>query len=1679
MEGVRKISKKYYLRQIVACFLVSCLFFNAPAALAEVVLIGTPPGITVDPVVVNPTGPDTQAMSADNGAIGTFSNFDIADGLIVNCSQGGSSTANALFKVFSDDGTQIYGIFNAEGNIYLQDILGLLVGPTGEIHANQFVATTVNIDNQDWQDFISGVTAQLKFQRGGEDSAAVLENQGLINALTSVYLVGSKVLNSGTINAPQLLVMAAGDKVFLTHDGTNVRIQVPTDLLTPDPASNVVDNDGTINASAAQIVLAAGDIFSAALDVGSLAATANGDITLEGTVQTAGDMTLTADFDGDGAGTMWAQSTLTSTAGSIEVSASDTTVDFDADVTAAIDLLLNNNTEAAAGIALTAGGNVDIAAGKILTAEGDLAIEATGGEIMADTAIIDMAADGMTLALTQYAGMDLEQDFSVDNRSNTNLVADSTGGSVSSIAAGEWSSIAAHAAENITLSDISEVITTGALTTDNGDIIIDSQQGTVEAYGAISAGRDVKITATADETSDSILLYNSDWNPQTAEIEAGRDIWLNNNTYASAPTTLRAGQDIRLGYNENLDTYEAKTLTVEEHLLMEADRDITLGGDVTVIGSEPETLIVKADADTVNEEPGAVLGGDVHAMAALTTIGGYDNDILVYGDNVQIDGVVTSAADVDIEAIAGNVTLADAVTADGSIELTATGDVAAQGNLDAGINIDIYSSDDTTYLGGDLIQAAGDVTLHNNTVANGGDQRIDAVNGTLTAEKNVDKSTAGDMTLGGGLGITLGGDVTGSGLTASDSITLEDAVTASAAADQRIDAGAGALHAIGTITKGATATGSLTLGGDEGIDLDGTVDVDAGSLFIEDDFIAAGHLLASDHVTLDGSGELDGPDQRIDAQGGILTAKDDIIKTTSGMLTLAAGDTIYLAGDVSTNTTDGAFSMNHLIFEDPVIANGTGDNKDQTFTAAPLAAQAGSSLHAYSTITKIDGGDPYIDGDGGSLTLQGGWQVNLDGAVVVEDGSLTIEADQDIDLGGNVRSWADMVIKADADGDALDLFNDYYPDFADIIGGDVFAHGTLESTHGSITISGFDEPTNLDHAAINLYVDALAADDVTLHNNTKLLGEGWQEIAAGLLGNGTLTAEGWVWKITPGDLYLYGNNPGTDAISLNYAGCLPAASTCLGNLELYAPSGDIQISGDLTTFGFCEFGNDYVQADNGNGSCLEGWYDRPTGGVSVIADNGKIYTEGASPENDTLNIGIVANSDQYEGLGVDLPYDDIYDNGYYNGYYDGYYNGYDNGYYEPKKAAIVVMSSEDLKLGPDTMLIARGAYDSTLFDDRPGVGFLADSGTYIGDVLRDEGDPIDVAVYVASTEGDVLLDGRAIDVAPGGTMVVDAYDTVTFGDFDTFNLGNFEGCKDLGCFLIKLALRFHEDIDFYQVLMDWEQYRDQYDRDDATTDLDILQNFLDDYFDDGQFFNIDRLEVASRITEWLFQALLNGTLPYPDDPAVVEAFIGGDYVMRGAGLANPLITDGRAWVLDNPQEPAPLYTEAGQRPEEEEFAQGGCPALLEWLAAEIGVPAEDMQAFVADAFAYSTDIQPCQACAQLKDAAAILADDDGTRVAALARVVNEFVAPGAPIAAEQMALVAAAVTSPTAGTHYAAAGEWLDALVQYVSILNTEMGYSAAETLAFVGKYTTPITQGDNATLAAYVEARLAALSSL
>ena len=731
--------------------------------------------------------------------------------------------------------------------------------------------------------------------------------------------------------------------------------------------------------------------------------------------------------------------------------------------------------------------------------------------------------------------------------------------------------------------------------------------------------------------------------------------------------------------------------------------------------------------------------------------------------------------------------------------------------------------------------------------------------------------------------------------------------------------------------------------------------------------------------------------------------------------------------------------------------------------------------------------------------------------------------------------------------------------------------------------------------------------------------------------NGILTAESWIGKYTPGELHMYAgwdSSDGHPAIDLLYPGSIEYGDpTVLTAGNLYMQSvGDVQIAGDITSRGWWRsegevhqnypwvqlfFESDYKCGD----PVMWPWAE---GGVSIISEQGKIYTR---PQIRGLDIP-TANGDGYdsdiedyelnvtiEGFSDDITYradDPQFAESWYGDLIYGcgpfvIWNAPLNEAagvdlpYGPGKAAVVLVSAEDLKFGPESNTWAYGmygfaeryslegidnwnefwAYEDFLrsqfepfiadpfegfygyleglgytegdfeseesfglfkslreayiaenpvlsyIDDRPGVGFL-NVPEKIGEFDREPGLPIDVAVYAQSTEGDVVLaeeaDIAVVSVLPddddgpeygfnlGATVVLDAYDTVSIEGLEEQMFG-FEDLDEFRSFLENLGSYYEDNINLAgfqnagnQALINlgYIKHESEFEgwaRENFGIFKDFVTDFFLDYFKDFDFgayfreygFGLEgfRLEVCSRRTGTLGQAIAEGTLPFANLPWVKDWLPINDYVLRGEGN----LDINRAWVLENNPvlrpEPKPVlgamlpFIPAAPVPERLAFEISGYPALTNWVAKELGIDKGRIQIGIANTLASAGDIQPYRAFARLKAAATVLQDVDGTRLAALAQVISQFASSTAPPTEEQMASIADAIANDIEGnSQYAAAGEYLDALAKYVGILTSEMGFSMDESIQFAtNNYVEKLVEGENLGVAAYVAARLAALA--
>jgi filamentous hemagglutinin family protein len=202
----------------------------------------------VNPTVVNGAASFNQAgnvltVTNSNGAIINWDKFSIKAGETTNFIQTAASSS-VLNRVLNDP-TAIYGTLSSNGRVWLVNPAGILVGPGGRVDTAGFVASTLNIRNED---FLAGRHLFIN-----DGSAKDVINQGEIKtpAGGSVYLIGSNVANEGIITTPQgETILAAGATVSLIDSATpGVKVDITG-------ADGNATNLGTITAEAGRIGIA-------------------------------------------------------------------------------------------------------------------------------------------------------------------------------------------------------------------------------------------------------------------------------------------------------------------------------------------------------------------------------------------------------------------------------------------------------------------------------------------------------------------------------------------------------------------------------------------------------------------------------------------------------------------------------------------------------------------------------------------------------------------------------------------------------------------------------------------------------------------------------------------------------------------------------------------------------------------------------------------------------------------------------------------------------------------------------------------------------------------------------------------------------------------------------------------------------------------------------------------------------------------------------------------------------------------------------------------------------------------------------------------------------------------------------------------------------------------------------
>ena len=999
-----------------------------------------------DADITRPNPKQSDIIQRSDKAIIDWNTFSIDADELVRFQQP-SSKSIALNRVRSNAVSHILGRLTADGRVMLINPNGILFGKDAQVDVGSLVATTIDIDNED---FIAG---RFNFNNSTNPSGTII-NRGGITAAESgiVALVAPGVENSGIISARLgRVTLASGNSFTLDFYGDSL-IKIGVDdrvterLFAPDGTElkALVSNSGSILADGGMVVLmaagAAKDMVDYAINMDGIieaksATRRNGQIVLEGLDEGIVKVSGKLDSSGRGSG---------ESGGSVKVLGSKVGLLGQAKV--------DVSGDQGGGEALI-GGNFQ---GKGPERNAVLTVIGDNASILADT--LTVGAGGRVIAWS-------------DNETRFFGSVSARGGDISGD--GGFAEISGRKY----LQFVPTSIDLGASNGLNGKLLLDPRDVTI----VDSAPTSNLISSTATHLSFSTGTATTDYsiNPLTFEtidaditIQATRDIMVNSpidrSGTSNSTLALQAGQNLIISANI--------TGTMGKHsFIFEADspqsgtgnhdgtgklqiKNVQItsnGGNITLIGA---TFQINTTSSTsINAGAGNIYVAPSQTTAVMT-VGAHTNSL--------------SPAEIARFSTTGTVYIGTATTGPtGTAGGSGTAIKAASISVNRAVTIPgsgavVFDSNGTTTLQANVTTASGNITFE------------DAV--SLGAAVTVATGTSGGnitfkSTVNGAYALTLNA---GTG-----AVDLQDAV-----------GGTGKLTNLG-ITSGNVTLGAVTLGGTLTLTSTGTITL-KGNINIDDNAVSFGRpVVLGGNVTIFTNADNDGTAGSItftstatingayslslDAGGAAVNLQGAVGGTTSLVMLTVNGGQIDLAAvatrsNISVTGTNidlngATYSSNNgnIKFTGPVDitrnvsvdsdANNAGTDGSITFTTTIDGA--------YSLTLDADTGAVNLQGAVGgtnklsSLTVTGG-QIDLNtvattGAIAITGTDIDLNAatynsdDGNITFTGPVDLLSSVTVNSDADTDDTDgniTFTGPVDEGARTV--------TLNAGGGSVTVSG-------------------------------------------------------------------------------------------------------------------------------------------------------------------------------------------------------------------------------------------------------------------------------------------------------------------------------------------------------------------------------------------------------------------------------------------------------------------------------------------------------------------------------------------------------------------------------------------------------------------------------------------------
>jgi filamentous hemagglutinin family protein len=987
-------------------------------------------------VHANPTGPSVVSGAATFDAVGKNLTVTNTPGAIINWQgfsiradevtrfvQPGAASA-VLNRVTGTEQSALLGQLLSNGRVFLINPNGVTVGAGAVIDTAGFVASSLNLSNED---FLAG-----KFRFTDPGTAGTVVNGGTINAGSNgtVYLIAPAVENHGLITAPGGEVMlAAGKSVEIVSTASpDLRVQVQAGgealnvgrLLAESGRVGIygaaIRNSGTVSADSAQVTAA-----------GTVVLKASGDVTLDAT------SALTANGAQGGTVTVQAETGTLLADGRVEATGSQSSGGDVKLLGQQVGLVNQASVDASGrtgGGAVLIGGdyqgkNSDVENARATYIGPDATIRADAGATGDGGKVIVWADEGTRFygAISARGGALGGDGGLVETSGKQVLDAQGTvDASAPAGAAGRWlldpNNVRIQAAgvdtnvtasPNFTTTNDSAIVTTGSIVTalnaGTSVTVTTANAGANTQVGNITVANAIAMTGAGNAALTLNATNNITFNGGANLTSTVGQLDVNLNAGAGGITNLRAvntnGGTLTLDSSGPMT--QAGVISGAGALVKNGTGTLTLSQANTYTGTtdvqagtlrltNASGLGTAAGGTTVDAGATLALNGLTIAGEALTLNGG---TLSRAAGNPTWSGTVNLAALSTVDGAAGTLTLGGVVSGAGGLTKTGAGTVTLSGaNTYAG---------PTTVNAGTLTLGANNVLPDtSNVVVNGGTLNVNtrtdtvagvqlvsgAVTGTtgvLTSASDFDVQS-GTVTarLSGGVGLnkTTGGTVTLSGAN-----TYTGATTVST----------------GTLTVNNASALGTTAGG---------TTVDAGATLALNNFTVAGEALtlnggtlsrAAGNPTWSGTVSLAVPSTIDGAAGtltlsGVVSGAGDLIKTGAGAATLSgnntySGNTTVSAGTLTANNAN---ALGAATGGTTVDAGATLALNSFTIAGEALTLNGGTLSRAAGNPTwngTVDlAASSTVAGGGGTLTL---------GGVVSGAGDLTKTGAGTVRLSGN------------------------------------------------------------------------------------------------------------------------------------------------------------------------------------------------------------------------------------------------------------------------------------------------------------------------------------------------------------------------------------------------------------------------------------------------------------------------------------------------------------------------------------------------------------------------------------------------------------------------------------------------------------------------------------------------------